>query len=261
MESGALPDRSRTWHQPPHHLDSLGHDRHWHEHHHRNNSQFAHLMDLQTAICGAEHCPKHQLRGQPWSCWHSGEFAWLSGRPSCSYFLLNFIFSDHWKDGLYFSRSNRFGNNFIFDQSYSTKNSIGKSSREGDYVHRRLWGTSHGSAVREVTFLIIGVKRAISCFLAIVSSTTSVHLVASLIPTTNQIPIISSSFDTIPINQIINLNHTINLNLSQLTIRFVLVGATSFSLVDCESPFPNVFSRCWFSQHQHQINQIHFRSQ
>ena len=25
--------------------------------------------------------------------------------------------------------------------------------------------------------------------------------------------------------------------------RFVLVGATSFSLVDCQSPFPNVFSR------------------
>ena len=123
-------------------------------------------------------------------------------------------------------------------------NSIVKSSREGDYVHRRLWGTSHGSAVREVTFLIIGVKRAISCLLAIVSSTTSVHLFASLIPTTNQIPIISSSFDSIQFNQIINLNHTVILNLSQLTIRFVLVGATSFSLVDCESPFPNVFSRC-----------------
>ena len=25
--------------------------------------------------------------------------------------------------------------------------------------------------------------------------------------------------------------------------RFVLVGATSFSLVDCQSPFPNVFTR------------------
>ena len=118
IESGALPDRSLTWHQPSHRLDSLGHDQYWHEDLHHNNFQFAHLMDLQTAICGAEHCPKHQLRGQPWSCWHTGEFAWLSGRPSCSCYLVNFILSDHWKDGLHFSRSNRFGNNSIFGQLY-----------------------------------------------------------------------------------------------------------------------------------------------
>ena len=105
------------------------------------------------------------------------------------------------------------------------------------------------------------VKRTIRCLPAMLSSTTSVHLVTSLSPTTKQILIISSSFGSIPINQIINLNHTVILNLSQLTIRFVLVGATSFSLVDCESPFPNVFSR-WFSQHQHyHTNPIHFRSQ
>ena len=181
----------------------------WHEHHHHHNSQFDHRMHLQTAICGAEHCPEHQLRGQPWSCWHSGDTAWLSGRPSCSCYLVNFILSDHWKDGLHFSRSNRFGNNSTYVWPILLDiNSIVKSSREGDYVHRRLWWTSHGPAVREVIILIIiGVTRTIRWLPVMLSSTTLVYLVTSLSPTTKQILIISSSFGSIPINQIINLNH------------------------------------------------------
>ena len=206
MESGALPDRSRTWH----HFVSLGHDQYW-----PSPSWFPICSSYAFADCDMWSWTSSQT-SVAWPTLVLLTFRWhcLAVRSTIMFLLSRKLYP--------FRSLKRWFALFevqqVWEQFYLWPilldiNSIVKSSREGDYVHRRLWWTSHGPAVREVIILIIiGVTRTIRWLPVMLSSTTLVYLVTSLSPTTKQILIIPSSFGSIPTNQIINLNHTVILS-------------------------------------------------